>query len=172
MDREAVMAQINALAPRITQSAWYGKTYRDFWDWFSPEYKAIESLAESEQDREWMQAALLPLKIDTDVAELVFPEAGFTSTIQPFLPEQTFEERWGLQEGVAEALNELRQAAISLHWKGQSFAETQESLVGQETIIREMARLPGEREKIEAELSDIWASVLRLGGKPPSDKNP
>ena len=164
MDRDAVRARIDAIAPLITPSAWYGKTFCDFWDWYGAQCKVLEAGVRTEADEQWLHDHMLPLQMDTDHGGFIHPEAGYTSVIQPYEHWKSFEERWGMQETVAEILTEFRHESYPDFWKGKTYGEYWTWFRDKEDVLRVLARLPGEREKIEAELSHIRQSNTRWRG--------
>lgn len=164
MDREQVAERINAIARMITQREWYGRTYSEFWRWFGEQCRSLEAEAVTDEDRQWLSDQMLPLDIDTDVNGFMHPEAGYSSVIQPYDWEKSFEERWGIQELVAEALYEFRSESPPQFWKGKTYGEYWNWFRGKEDQMRGLARLPGEREKIDAELNDIRQTHLTWGG--------
>lgn len=68
MDLKAALAEFSAQAHADQQ----GKTYRQFWDWFSDQEKVLLAQA-SPEEREWLEEQLLELTADCDDAGLAVP---------------------------------------------------------------------------------------------------
>ena len=158
MDRKAISQRISEIDRQSLGSEWRGKTYREYWTWLRGELAPIEELAQSEEDKDWLRDALLPIYAGADDDGLMDPEAGFTSVIGQGPSGGSFEERYGLKRAVADELIELRQASQPHEKMGKTYRQFWNWYWAEEERIEAMASLPGELDKIKVELLDIRSS--------------
>lgn len=104
--RDEVKQAVEAFYQGGRHANWYGKTYREFWEWFHDEESRIAAMAEGEAEADEIREALLDVMATADDGGFAGPEERMDDVIKR-PPGLTLDELSGRLEALRAQMPEI-----------------------------------------------------------------